>query len=336
MRSIPCIWRRVVSWSRARASAIRTVPAVVVATLLGIAPLAHAQTACDADVSGDDVVNAVDLAQVLGQWGDCLGCTGDITGDGRVDAVDLAAVLGRWGEPCIRPTIIAIAPFGGPVGGGTTITITGTNLLDTTAVTVGGTPVLDFAVLSSTRVAALTPPGVAGPAPVSLTSLGETAIRPDAFTYASSWCVVLESAPDPAVVTSASARAAIAATGFPWRVRDVATGIEMVLVPGGVYDMGCSASDSSNCDPAESPVHAVSLTNAFYIGRHEVTQAQWRGAMGSNPSSFPAGSLESTSPVDSVSWDMAQDYVSIAGVRLPTEAEWERAYRAGTTTAFHG
>jgi formylglycine-generating enzyme required for sulfatase activity len=95
------------------------------------------------------------------------------------------------------------------------------------------------------------------------------------------------------------------------------------------------------CLPAENPVHAVTLTNAFYLGRYEVTQAQWTATMGSNPSFFQSASEQVPAaqvpnrPVESVSWDTILGFFSTTGLRLPTEAEWEYAYRAGTTTAFH-
>ena len=74
------------------------------------------------------------------------------------------------------------------------------------------------------------------------------------------------------------------------------------------------------------------------MGKTEVTQAQWLAEMGSNPSYFvPAYgfSSDTTKPVERVSWNMIQPFCTQNGIRLPTEAEWEYAYRAGTTTAFH-
>ena len=91
---------------------------------------------------------------------------------------------------------------------------------------------------------------------------------------------VLEVLPDAAVVTNVTMRNAITASGLPWRVRDNGTGIEMLLVPSGTFTMGCSPSISyPTCGSDESPTHQVTLS-AFYIGRYEVTQAQWTAKMG--------------------------------------------------------
>ncbi len=149
------------------------------------------------------------------------------------------------------------------------------------------------------------------------------------------WATVLEFAPDPAVVTDANLRDAIIATGLAWRVRDNGTQIEMLLVPPGTFDMGCSPSNAFDCHPNELPVHAVTLANALYIGRYEVTQSQWTVTMGSNPSFFTNFADSPNRPVEQVSWTTIQQFLSATGLRLPTEAEWEYACRAGTTTAFH-
>jgi len=153
-------------------------------------------------------------------------------------------------------------------------------------------------------------------------------------TVVPSWATLVEAQPDPAVVTDPTLRAAISATGLPWRVRDRGTGIEMLLVPPGTFQMGCiMGSNQWGCYSSELPVHQVTLTNAFYLGRYEVTQAQWQATMGSNPSWFKNSSAEG--PVDNVSWNTIQGYLSATGLRLPTEAEWEYACRAGTQTPFY-
>ena len=149
------------------------------------------------------------------------------------------------------------------------------------------------------------------------------------------WAIVLERCPDPNVVTDAKLREAIAATGLPWRVQDIGTGIEMLLVAPGTFMMGCSPSEQDECFPQESPVHPVTLTTAFYIGRYEVTQAQWTAVMGRNPSAFHGSADSPSRPVEQTSWNMIQDFLANTGLRLPTEAEWEFACRAGTTTAFN-
>ena len=150
-----------------------------------------------------------------------------------------------------------------------------------------------------------------------------------------SWATLIEAQPDPAVVVDAALRSAIAATGRPWRVRHTATQIEMLLVPPGTYSRGCTPSNQTGCGTIESPVHQVTITNAFYMGRYEVTQAQWQAVTGSNPS-YHVGATDSASrPVELVSWNAVQGFLSTTGLRLPTEGEWEYACRAKTTTAFH-
>jgi len=151
------------------------------------------------------------------------------------------------------------------------------------------------------------------------------------------WATVLEAAPNPAVVTDGALRKAIAATGLPWRVRDNLSQVEMLLVPPGTFSMGCSASLAFGCDSDETPVRTVTLTNAFYLGRCEVRQSQWSAVMGSNPSFFKGAAYPNAvnRPVEMVSWNAIQGFLTATGTRLPTEAEWEFAYRAGTTTAFH-
>lgn len=107
--------------------------------------------------------------------------------------------------------------------------------------------------------------------------------------------------------------------------------LELVLIRPGSFMMG-----SSTRDYDESPVHQVTLTEPYYIGKYEVTQAQWEKVMGENPSHFKGSSL----PVDNVSWEDCQRFLvelrKKAGRRfaLPTEAQWEYACRAGTTTAY--
>jgi formylglycine-generating enzyme required for sulfatase activity len=239
-------------------------------------------------------------------------------------------------------SILSVFPNTGVVGGGALITISGNYLGGATSVTIGGAPATNLIVVSPTTITAVTPTGTPGPADVVVTTPAGTLTSLNGFSYISvvvpTWATLLELSPDPAVVTDANLRAAIEASGLPWRVRDTGTGIEMLLVPAGTFMMGCSASTQNGCGPDESPTHQVTLS-AFYIGRYEVTQAQWTAKMGSNPSSHSGYSDSPTRPVNNVSWNMiasgSTSFMPLTGLRLPTEAEWEYAYRARTTKAFH-
>jgi formylglycine-generating enzyme required for sulfatase activity len=146
------------------------------------------------------------------------------------------------------------------------------------------------------------------------------------------WYTVIDQLPDPAVVTDADTRTRIVASGHPWRVKDNATGIEMLLVPAGSFSMGQSPGDTQ-AYPDEIPAHPVALSSAVYLGRYEVTQEQWMSRAGRNPSYFKG---PVTLPVESVSWEDAKAFCDAHGMRLPTEAEWEYACRAGTTTPRYG
>ena len=297
------------------------------------------------DVNLDGIVSAADLMYLLSQWGAGEPEFGDLNLDGMIDGADISILLTNWGQgfggqPPIG--ITSITPAEGPSIGGTAIVISGTNLTGVTSVTIGGAAATAVTVVSPNTLTAVTPPGSWGPREVVVSAGARTAAKVDGFLY--QWFTVLEQNPDPAIVTSATLRNAITATGYPWRVRDNGTNIEMVLIPPGTFNMGCTASNQYGCGTNESPVHSVTLTGAFYMGRYEVTQAQWQARMGSNPSYFVArpenGNTANTNrPVERVSWNQIAGtggFLSGTGLRLPTEAEWEYAYRAGTTTAFHG
>lgn len=240
------------------------------------------------------------------------------------------------------PLITAVAPSSGSVAGGTVVTINGENLMGTSSVRFGGALAASIVVLNAGTVFAVSPPGSAGLKSVSLTTPIGTANISSGFAYTDvvtpAWSTLIEALPDPAVVTNATLRSAIIKTGYAWRVRDNTTNIEMLLAPPGSFVRGCSPSDAHACSPEELPPHTVTLTSPFYIGRFEVTQAQWRELTGNNPAYFQppnVASLELDRPVEQVSWFGVQSFVSQAGMRLPTEAEWEYCYRAGTSTAFH-
>jgi formylglycine-generating enzyme required for sulfatase activity len=189
-----------------------------------------------------------------------------------------------------------------------------------------------------TMIAATAPASATtGAKNVVVTTPGGTATAVDAFTYnlTLSWAIVLEFLPDPAVVTNVTMRNAITASGRPWRVRDTATQMEMLLVPAGTFVMGCTPETLGLCGSNENPTHSVTLTQAFYMGRYEVTQGQWVAKFGSNPSHFAGESDSASRPVESVSWWDTHAYLLGTGMRLPSEAEWEYACRAGTTSAFN-
>ena len=265
-------------------------------------------------------------------------CAGDINGDNLVNGVDLAQVLADWGACGIpAPIISSVTPSFGPAAGGTAITILGSSLSTVTSVTIGGVAATNVVVVSATVVTAVAPAGTGGAKNVVVITPNSSATAIGAFTYSSglAWATVLEWIPNPAVVTDANLRAAITATNLPWRVLDNGTNIEMLLVPGGTFMMGCSTGDTE-CLSDESPTHQVTLTNAFYMGKTEVTQAQWQATMGSNPSYFQGQSDSPSRPVEQVSWNMIQGFNTVTSLRLPTEAEWEFACRAGTTTARYG
>ncbi|MBU1230402.1 MAG: formylglycine-generating enzyme family protein [Proteobacteria bacterium] len=113
------------------------------------------------------------------------------------------------------------------------------------------------------------------------------------------------------------------------------TGMIFCWVPSGCFVMGSPENEfGRNLD--EGPQHEVCLAG-FWLGQTEVTQGQWRAIMGNNPSLIANGA---DYPVDQVSWDMAKAYAAALGkktggvFRLPTEAEWEYAARAGTRTPY--
>jgi formylglycine-generating enzyme required for sulfatase activity len=139
--------------------------------------------------------------------------------------------------------------------------------------------------------------------------------------------------------------------------------LEMVLVPAGKFKMGFTKKELEDFKvdlqedlkkafkrelgkkeidfvdliiSKQGEQHEVTLTKPFYMGKNEVTQEQWEAVMGKNPSKTKGAKL----PVTDVSWEDCQEFIkklnkkTDGGYRLPTEAEWEYACRAGTTTAY--
>ena len=123
------------------------------------------------------------------------------------------------------------------------------------------------------------------------------------------------------------------------------TGIVFIQIPAGTFWMGTSDSDKTGLEgqklwtrfeECERPRRKVTLTKPFLIGKYEVTQKQWSEVMSNNPSAFKGDDL----PVESVSWEEVQQFikklnaVSDGKFRLPSEAEWEYACRAGSTNLY--
>ena len=109
--------------------------------------------------------------------------------------------------------------------------------------------------------------------------------------------------------------------------------LEMVLIPAGKFMMGSPVSETGRAN--NETQHEVTLTKPFYMGKYEVTQEQWEAVLGNNPSESKGAKLPVT-----VSWAECQEFIkkmnanTNGGYRLPTEAEWEYACRAGTSTAY--
>ena len=219
--------------------------------------------------------------------------------------------------------------------------------------------------------------------PPSQSGQPTTTLNPASAATASplSWAEVLEQNPDPKVVTDEDFLKRITETKLPWRVKDKASGMEMLLVPPGKFVMGMSPGDTEAVELkkvfaknypkykySELPAHEVTITKAFYLGRTEVTQGQWMKVMGENPSEFQKGSnaerdrviakyieegltkqeaqekagaesnklLTASNPVEKVSWDDCQKFCAKTGMKLPTEAQWEYACRAGVRKPRYG
>ena len=129
--------------------------------------------------------------------------------------------------------------------------------------------------------------------------------------------------------------------------------LSMAAIAAGSFSMGSTATAGAPYfpQPEEAPAHPVTISRSFWIGETEVTQAQFQAVMGSNPSFFQGASYPSsgTRPVENVTWSQAMAYCAALNAqeaaagrvpfgyqyRLPTEAEWEYACRAGTTTEFY-
>lgn len=136
-------------------------------------------------------------------------------------------------------------------------------------------------------------------------------------------------------------------------VRKNPVGMEFVNVPAGAFKMGLSDTELARSAAYDKQIHKQDATldwyadeipqrqvrvKTFWLGAHEVTQGQWQSVMGANPSTFKNCDK---CPVETVSWNQVREFISRLNqksdgytYRLPTEAEWEYAARAGTTTQF--
>jgi formylglycine-generating enzyme required for sulfatase activity len=116
--------------------------------------------------------------------------------------------------------------------------------------------------------------------------------------------------------------------------------MEFVRIHLGSFLMGSEDAEFGRAAD-EGPRRKVRISRPFFLGRFEVTQAQWKAVMGNNPSAFRLQPHADRLPADMITWNDAMDFVSkinqlgIGRFRLPTEAEWEYACRAGTTTPYY-
>jgi formylglycine-generating enzyme required for sulfatase activity len=129
----------------------------------------------------------------------------------------------------------------------------------------------------------------------------------------------------------AADKSAAAKAGKPVPGTDFACPKGMVAIPGGEFMMGCPEAGMGTCYDDEKPAKPVSV-NKFCMDAKEVTQAQYKAATGAAPWFF--ANCGDACPVEQVSWDDANDFCRKEGKRLPTEAEWERAARAGSDARF--
>ena len=129
--------------------------------------------------------------------------------------------------------------------------------------------------------------------------------------------------------------------GLPLEIRHRRTGLHLVLIPAGKFLLGSPDDEHGREGPQEGPLHPVEISSPFYLGKYEVTQAEWKAVMASNPSKYHAD----RNPVEMVSWNDCQEFVKKLnsmlgagpgprGFALPTEAQWEHACRAGAQSRF--
>jgi formylglycine-generating enzyme required for sulfatase activity/tRNA A-37 threonylcarbamoyl transferase component Bud32 len=179
---------------------------------------------------------------------------------------------------------------------------------------------------------------------------GGVRLKPDSQTGQLSWkpiagkrvggelATVLEKATAPlAPARYKTAGEMLAALDLPAQNFVNAIGMEFILIRAGKFMMGSPKSEAGRSSD-EGPQHEVTIASPFYLGKYQVTQGEWTAVMGSNPSHFTG---DDRLPVEGVSWDDCQEFIKKLNARkdgyeyrLPSEAEWEYACRAGTATAF--
>lgn len=141
-----------------------------------------------------------------------------------------------------------------------------------------------------------------------------------------------------ATIALACAVASVSLRSQSSRWTDPVAGITFVEIPAGTFTMGSAPGEPGR--EAQERQHPVTISQRFWIGAYEVTQAQWERVMGANPSRFRAP--DGTLPVENVTWHDVQAFLARLTARspghtfrLPTEAEWEYACRAGATSAYN-
>ena len=176
---------------RNRSTHLLSILLALVAGFLLSPSYAHAQmpaSPCAADITGDRVVNAADLAELLGEWGQSgKGLAADIDGSGVVDGQDLSVVLGAWDTTC--PEITGVSPSAGPPFGGHTITVTGRHLGGATELWIGDRMAHKLAVVDDGTLTAVvpasTPVGSTGARLLTVvTDSGESSLE-SGYTYVS-------------------------------------------------------------------------------------------------------------------------------------------------------
>ena len=215
------------------------------------------------------------------------------------------------------PEITSVSPSSGSTDGGTSVTITGSNFgsaQGTGGVTFGGTEATSYTSWSDTLIVCVTPVHAAGAVDVVVTAgNGLSDTESDGFLYVE---IITVNLPGGAIMT-------------------------MVWIPPGTFMMGSPDTDDM-ADASEKPQHEVTITRGFYLGKYELTQGQWESVMGTLPWDGQDMVQNNTdNPAVYISWDDVRAFIDVLNAaegdsvwRLPTEAEWEYACRAGTTTQW--